>query len=286
MDIDDRLADVRSRPSMYGIATLRDACVFLCGFDAASENRVLRGFQEWVDPGPLVWTSVVSGLLERRDSSFPGLGDGEQVAALFDLVAEFRAERGDPLPGPPGPRRARVATQVIVLNGGSSSGKSGIARCLQTVLPEPWLTFGVDTLIDAMPAAVDEGIDFAADGEVSVGSGFQRLENAWMTGVATMVRAGARVIIDDAFLGGAASQQRWRAALDGAGLDRNAVLWVGVWCDGAVAAGREMARGDRVVGMAEAQAEIVHRGVVYDFEVDTGVNEALACAREIAARIE
>ncbi|OXM43674.1 hypothetical protein [Amycolatopsis alba] len=107
MDIDDRLADVRFRPSAYGIATLREACVFLCGFDVASENRVLRGFQEWVDPGPLVWTSVVSGLLEKRDPSFPDLGDGEQVAALFDLVAEFRMERGDPLPGPPEPRRVR-----------------------------------------------------------------------------------------------------------------------------------------------------------------------------------
>jgi chloramphenicol 3-O phosphotransferase len=115
---------------------------------------------------------------------------------------------------------------------------------------------------------------------VDVGSGFQRIEDAWMTGVAAMVRAGARVIIDDAFLGGAASQARWRSALDG--LD---VLWVGVRCDGAVAAGRETARGDRVSGMAEAQAEVVHRGVVYDLEVDTGVREALACAREIAARV-
>ncbi|MFE6615158.1 chloramphenicol phosphotransferase CPT [Amycolatopsis sp. NPDC057786] len=171
-------------------------------------------------------------------------------------------------------------TTVIVLNGGSSSGKSGIARCLQAVLPDPWLTLGVDTLIDAMPSTVDDGIDFAADGAVNVGSSFRRLEDAWMAGVAAMVRAGARVIIDDAFLGGAASQQRWRDALDGL-----EVLWVGVRCDGAVAAGREMARGDRVTGMAETQAEIVHRGVVYDLEVDTGVNEALVCAREIAAQV-
>ncbi|MFD5092889.1 chloramphenicol phosphotransferase CPT [Amycolatopsis thailandensis] len=286
MDIDDRLADVRFRPAVYGISTLRDACVFLYGFNAASENRVLRGFQEWVDPGPLVWASVVSGLLERRDPSFSGLDDASQVAALFDLVAEFRAERGDPLPAPPSPRRDRAATRVIVLNGGSSSGKSAIARSLQTVLPEPWLTLGVDTLIDAMPASVDEGIDFAADGGVSVGSGFRRLEDAWMTGVAAMARAGARVIIDDVFLGGAASQQRWRAGLDGAGLDGLDVLWVGVRCDGAVAAAREAARGDRVVGMAETQAEVVHRGVVYDLEVDTGVKDALDCAREIAARIK
>ena len=29
-----------------------------------------------------------------------------------------------------------MTTQVIVLNGGSSSGKSGVARCLQAVLPD------------------------------------------------------------------------------------------------------------------------------------------------------
>jgi chloramphenicol 3-O phosphotransferase len=140
-----------------------------------------------------------------------------------------------------------VATQVIVLNGGSSSGKSGIARCLQAVLPDPWLVF--------------------------------TLEAAWIEGVAAMARAGARIIVDEAFLGGAASQQRWRQVLG-----TLAVLWVGVRCDGAVAAGREMARGDRVPGMAAAQAELVHQGVGYDLEVDTTHTEALECARAIAAR--
>lgn len=175
-----------------------------------------------------------------------------------------------------------VTTQVIVLNGGSSSGKSGIARCLQAVLPDPWLVIGVDMLIDAMPASLqsdDSGIEFAPDGEVTVGANFRTLEDAWMAGVAEMVRAGARVIVDDAFLGGAASQQRWRKALDGL-----SVLWVGVRCEGAVAAGREIARGDRVGGMAEAQAELVHRGVVYDLEVDTTRAESLVCAREIVGR--
>jgi chloramphenicol 3-O phosphotransferase len=63
------------------------------------------------------------------------------------------------------------------------------------------------------------------------------------------------------------------------------VLWVGVRCDGAVAAGREIARGDRVQGMAAAQAEVVHQGVLYDVEVDTTHTEALACARAIAAHV-
>jgi chloramphenicol 3-O phosphotransferase len=176
------------------------------------------------------------------------------------------------------------SAQVIVLNGGSSSGKSGIARCLQAVLPQAWLAVGVDTLIDVMPARLrlgSEGIGFTGDGEVSVGAEFRVLEDAWMAGVASMVRAGARVIVDDVFLGGAESRLRWEKALDG--LD---VVWVGVRCDAAVAAGRELARGDRVAGMAEAQAELVHRGMTYDVEVDSAKSEAVECARVIAARVE
>jgi chloramphenicol 3-O phosphotransferase len=88
------------------------------------------------------------------------------------------------------------------------------------------------------------------------------------------------VIVDDVFLGGAASQDRWREPL--AGLD---VLWVGVRCEAAVAAGREIVRGDRAPGMAEKQAEVVHQGVVYDLEVDTTHTEALDCARTIAAAV-
>ncbi|MBH5334767.1 chloramphenicol phosphotransferase CPT [Streptomyces pactum] len=176
-----------------------------------------------------------------------------------------------------------MTVQVIVLNGGSSSGKSGIARCLQAILPDPWLTLGVDTLIDAMPPSMqtsEEGIGFAADGGVSLGAQFKALDEAWAVGVAAMVRAGARVIVDEVFLGGPASQQRWRTALEG--LD---VLWVGVRCDATVAAGREIGRGDRPRGMAEAQAEQVHQGVEYDLVVDTTHTEALECARTVAARL-
>jgi chloramphenicol 3-O phosphotransferase len=174
-----------------------------------------------------------------------------------------------------------MTTQVIVLNGGSSSGKSGIARCLQAVLPAPWLAFGVDALIQAMPVSLQAsaaGIEFAADGEVIVGPEFRTLEAAWMGGIAAMAHAGARIILDEVFLGGAASQQRWKQALG-----TLQALWVGVRCDSAVAAGREIARGDRVVGMAASQAQVVHQGVVYDLQVDTTHTEALECARAIAA---
>ncbi|WNV85870.1 chloramphenicol phosphotransferase CPT [Umezawaea sp. Da 62-37] len=176
-----------------------------------------------------------------------------------------------------------MTTQVIVLNGGSSSGKSGIARCLQAVLPDPWIRLGVDDLVDRLPPSLVDsagGVEFGGRGEVVVGGGFRAIENAWMAGVAAMAKAGARVVVDDVFLGGAASQARTRAHLEG--LD---VLWVGVHCAPEVAAAREVARGDRVVGMAASQAALVHEGVEYDVVVDTGRAEALDCARAIAAHV-
>jgi len=103
-----------------------------------------------------------------------------------------------------------------VLNGGSSSGKTGIARCLQAILPRPWIRLGVDDLLKALPPSVLDsasGVAFGQRGEVTVGDAFRVIEAAWMTGVAAMARAGAQIIIDDVFLSGAASQQRTRGHL-------------------------------------------------------------------------
>jgi chloramphenicol 3-O phosphotransferase len=176
-----------------------------------------------------------------------------------------------------------VSTQVIVLNGGSSCGKSGVIRCLKAILPSPWINLGVDDLIERLPPSLlgsGAGVAFGERGEVILGQDFRELEHAWMTGVAAMARAGARIIIDDVFLSGAASQERIRANLQGL-----EVLWVGVRCAPEIAAAREIARGDRVPGMAALQAESVHEGVVYDIEVDTTDTESLDCARAVAARV-
>src|SRR5262249_42934334 len=142
---------------------------------------------------------------------------------------------------------------------------------------------GVDTFITTLPARLDGeggGIVFADDGSITTGGDFVALENAWMAGVAAMVRAGAPVIIDDVFLSGPGTQERWRAALDGL-----EVLWVGIRCDPDIAEAREAARGDRTGGMARQQADLVHRGVSYDVEVDTTDRSIDEAAAIVAARV-
>jgi chloramphenicol 3-O phosphotransferase len=168
--------------------------------------------------------------------------------------------------------------QVIVLNGGSSSGKTTLARTLQEVLDGVWLRLGVDTLIDAAPGRLlgPGGLDLTDDGSVGVGSDFLDVERQWMAGVAAMAAAGAHVLVEDGFVRGPVAQQRWEAALRGL-----AVGWVGVRCAPEIVTAREAARGDRIAGMAARQAESVHEGITYDLVVDTGVGEPDDLARVV-----
>jgi chloramphenicol 3-O phosphotransferase len=179
----------------------------------------------------------------------------------------------------------RANTSVVVLNGGSSSGKSSIARCLQNLLGATWLTLGVDDLIRALPGGDKQpgakpSIDLMPDGSVTVGKDFRRAEAAWYRGLATIGRSGTGLIIDEVFLKGKSSQERLAEALSSL-----AVLWVGVRCAPDVAAARERGRPDRVIGMARLQAERVHNRVHYDLVVDTTYTSSLDCATSIAAQL-
>ena len=190
--------------------------------------------------------------------------------------------------------------EVIVLNGPSSSGKTTLATELQEVLEETWLVFGIDTLISALPLALleihegatigarpkehlvrDGGIRFDADGEITVGSEFRRLETAWLSGLSSIVESGVRLILDEVFLDGAHSQDRLRQALAG-----RRVAWIGVTCNVDVATQRERDRGDRVVGEFERQSGRVHEGVQYDLVIDTTSRPSNELAREIAEYVQ
>ena len=47
---------------------------------------------------------------------------------------------------------------------------------------------------------------------------------------------------------------------------------------------REIARGDRAIGLARWQFDKVHRGMTYDFEIDTSTLTPDACAAAIMQR--
>jgi chloramphenicol 3-O phosphotransferase len=178
---------------------------------------------------------------------------------------------------------AGVATQVIVLNGVSSAGKTTLGRKLQGMLTRPWLLIGIDDLIRAMPdRGLEDGslLHIGDDGQVDVGPGWRDLEAAWYRGVAAVAGSGTGVIVDEVLLGGRAGQERLRAAF----IDLE-VLWVGVVCDRDVARTREAQRPDRVPGMAAKQAAVVHQGVTYDMTVDTSHASPASCAAAVLSHV-
>jgi len=169
--------------------------------------------------------------------------------------------------------------RVLVLNGGSSSGKSTLTVALQRALPGVWLRFGVDVLVDACPPDLLAGDGLVLAAAVQVGESYTAVEDTWLAGLARMAELGTRLLVEDNFVSGPAAQQRWRSALGSV-----PAAFVGVRCPAEVAARRELRRGDRITGMAAQQAESVHQGIEYDLELDTAVagpeqNAALVRAR-------
>jgi chloramphenicol 3-O phosphotransferase len=174
-----------------------------------------------------------------------------------------------------------VTVNVIVLNGGSSSGKSTLAQHLQRGLPGIWLVLGVDDLIRALSFGPDDtsaggSLSFGADGSITVSDAFRMAEAAWQHGIAAMATSGIGAILDEVFLDGGDSQARLAESI------RNlTVVWVGVQCDSDVAQAREFQRGDRIHGMAVDQALRVHQRVSYDIVVDTTMRGPAECAQDL-----
>ena len=157
--------------------------------------------------------------------------------------------------------------RVILLNGGSSAGKTTLGRALQSAMPGPWLLLGIDLLIWTLPPEMindPEGLS-VHEGVITRGKLFMPLYEGFQYAVAALVRSGVDVLVDDLTLDGLVDQQRWNSALHG--LD---VLWIGVQCAPQIAAERESRRGTRLPGIARHQAQSVHAGVHYDVEVNTG----------------
>ena len=173
--------------------------------------------------------------------------------------------------------------RVVILNGVSSAGKSTLATAFRDERArrgEFWMLLGIDDVLSKLTAEwydvglesgvgarAEEGLFFVRDGltqRLGVGVLLRRLLVIYHDWVATAAMAGINVIVDEVVLDGP-TYESWVRALDGL-----EVTWVAARCDPAIAAARESARGDRPLGMASAQHDVVHRGIPYAFEIDTG----------------
>lgn len=176
---------------------------------------------------------------------------------------------------------------VIFLNGCTSAGKSSIARSLQQTLTQPYLLTGIDDAFAMLPDRMhnhEDGFFFDRNeaGLVRLNFGEFGLATlkAHQAGAAAIAKSGANLILDEVLLS-ADLLAHWHQVFEGV-----EVFWVGVHCDLEELERREIARGDRILGQARGQIDLVHQHVGYDFEVDTTSTPPVACAAQIAANLE
>jgi chloramphenicol 3-O phosphotransferase len=179
-----------------------------------------------------------------------------------------------------------VSVQIIILNGVGSVGKSSTAKALQEIAETPFLHVQMDAFLDMLPAAMfghPDGLVFETleeDGRPSVairtGPVMDQAMRGMRRAIAALAEAGNNLIVDDVMLG---DEQRDYRAL----LAAYETRFVGLFAPLDVLEARELARGDRTIGLARWQHLRVHAGQAYDLEIDTATASPMDCAQRIKA---
>ncbi|MGI6244785.1 MAG: chloramphenicol phosphotransferase CPT family protein [Pseudochelatococcus sp.] len=165
--------------------------------------------------------------------------------------------------------------QIIFLHGASSSGKSTIAKVLQTRIEKPFWHVSIDHLRDSgvLPLSRFRSGEFVwSDARKAFFDGFH-------ASLAAYADAGNNLILEHIL-----DTDGWLETLRGL-LARHDVFFVAVHCPLDVLIAREIARGDRPVGSARRDHETIHIGKSYDLElnsvdgVEVNVDKLLAAWR-------
>lgn len=182
------------------------------------------------------------------------------------------------------PLLIKTMSRIVILNGAGSAGKSSIARALQEIARDPFLNVAMDAFLDMLPAAYldhPDGLVFETHAGtdpplITIRSGpvAERAFSGMRRAVAALAAEGNNLIVDDVMLSD--EMDDYRALL--AGFD---VSFVAVRAPLALLEERERLRGDRLIGLARGQYDIVHAGKTYDLEIDTSALTPVECAQKI-----
>jgi len=176
--------------------------------------------------------------------------------------------------------------RIILLNGVGSVGKSSVAKALQAITAGPFLHVSMDAFLEMMPPGSfdrPDGVMFDVIEEegkpsvaISQGAFADRVMRGMRHAIAAMATEGNDMIVDDVLLFGAG--QHYEEVLSG-----HRLIKVGLFAPLDVLEERERQRGDRLIGLARWQHSRVHRGMIYDLEIDTSHTTAQECAQRIKA---
>jgi chloramphenicol 3-O phosphotransferase len=181
--------------------------------------------------------------------------------------------------------------QLLVLNGGSSAGKTSLAQALQDLMPQPWMLLGIDVFWMALPPRqldLDrvEPAYYSWRMETHGGKKHFVVEPADVLDRAMYARYRATAAYLDAGLNVIADEVLWKPEWLADALrvfEPYEVTFIGVHVSDAEGARRERERGDRHAGWNRGSARMAHlnaRGV-YDLEIDTTHETPASAAQKI-----
>jgi chloramphenicol 3-O phosphotransferase len=167
----------------------------------------------------------------------------------------------------------RLNTNIVFLNGASSSGKSSIAKALQEIIEVPCIHWCIDDYLFAYQKRLWVKKEIVQPEWPKIIRGFHAAG-------AAIARAGNLVIMDDVL----ESEPPWAENLLEL-FNGLSVFFVGVHCPLEELERREKERKERKDGMARLQFDQVHAIAIYDVEVDTSVLNPHQCAEIIMDHI-
>ena len=164
-------------------------------------------------------------------------------------------------------------SQLLILNGASSAGKTALCKKLQEVLDAPYIHLEEDRFVfNTYHARFLEG-ELAPQIFRKTMLGYYRSLRAFLS-------AGHNVLADTGFY----TPELLRECVSEL---RDERVWlIGVHCSVEELERRERARGDRQSGLAREQQATIHNSACYDIEVDTSVLSLEQCARIVKRRMK
>jgi chloramphenicol 3-O phosphotransferase len=197
--------------------------------------------------------------------------------------------------------------KLIILNGGSSSGKSTLAEHFQNMNNEPYVRLGIDrfwlaippkelVLEKAHPDYYSIKIFYKNDlpyFDIIPGPVLDKVMYASYECINCYLKAGVNVISDQLFW-----KKDWLKGILKSINDEHLIYWIGVYISDEQGAKREAQRGDRSSkdkdtaantrheGWNRRTSELTHNGMLYDFELDTSFDTPDTLAKKMKKFID
>ncbi len=183
---------------------------------------------------------------------------------------------------------------IILLNGASSAGKSSIAKELQLIFDDLFLGMGCDKFMSMVPSTHqhvettaiemwnwEQGFDNRGEFlTLNVGPRGKTYILTMYECIGLMAERGFNVIVDDVCLDASLLKQV------AAKLSPFDVYFIGITCQLPILEERELLRGNRIIGSARGQHNVVHSCYEYDLTIDTSKTSTRDCALQIKTFIE